>query len=430
MIRTYNEAIDYIFSKLPMFSRIGPVALKYNLDNISNLCAALGNPHERLKMIHVAGTNGKGTCSHILASIFQESGYKTGLYTSPHYKDFRERIKVNGQLITKRYLRDFIIKNIELIEKYQPSYFELSVALAFSYFESQKVDIAIIEVGLGGRLDSTNIINPLLSVITNISLDHVNVLGDTIEKIAFEKAGIIKRNIAVVIGVKNDKTEEIFISKAEEESAPIYFSQELVKTKTIVENIFHSTIETTIDDSKYLIKSSLNGPFAEENLRTALAAIKIFIKYYNSDFQITDLHIVRSINRLKSNTKYFGRWRVLGYKPLIIADGAHNEDAIEKTLNYIYQFQCNKLHIIIGLVDDKSWEKVFTYLPHSAEYYFTEANIPRAMKANKLKIIGHSFNLSGEVFPNVTTALKEAKRKAEKDDIILIFGSIYLVAEL
>lgn len=430
MIRTYNEAIDYIFSKLPMFSRIGPVALKYNLDNILNLCAALGNPHERLKMIHVAGTNGKGTCSHILASIFQESGYKTGLYTSPHYKDFRERIKVNGQLINKRYLRDFIIKNIELIEKYQPSYFELSVALAFSYFESQKVDIAIIEVGLGGRLDSTNIINPLLSVITNISLDHVNVLGDTIEKIAFEKAGIIKRNIPVVIGVKNDKTDEIFISKAEEESAPIYFSQELVKTKTIVDNIFHSTIETTIDDSKYLIKSSLNGPFAEENLRTALAAIKIFIKYYNSDFQITDLHIVRSINRLKSNTKYFGRWRVLGHTPLIIADGAHNEDAIEKTLNYINQLQFKKLHIIIGLVDDKSWEKVFTYLPHSAKYYFTEANIPRAMKANKLKSIGHSFNLYGEVFPNVKTALEEAKIKAEKEDIILIFGSIYLVAEL
>ncbi len=430
MIRSYEDAIDYIFSKLPMFSRVGPVALKYNLDNIQNLCSALGNPHEKLKMIHVAGTNGKGTSSHIIASIFQESGYKTGLYTSPHYKDFRERIKVNGNLITKTYLRDFIIKNTEIIEKYQPSYFELSVALAFSYFESQNVDIAIIEVGLGGRLDSTNIINPLLSIITNISFDHVNVLGDTIEKIAFEKAGIIKRNIPVVIGVRNDKTKEIFNSKAEEVSAPIYFSQELVKTKMIKENIFHSTIETTIDDRKYLIKSSLNGPFAEENLKTALAAIKIFIKYYNSYFKISDQQIIRGINRLKSNTKYFGRWRVLGHTPLIIADGAHNEDAIEKTLKYIRQLKFKKLHIIIGLVDDKAWEKVFTYLPHSAKYYFTEANIPRAMKADKLKNIGQSFKLSGEAFPNIKTALEEAKRNAENEDIILIFGSIYLVAEL
>jgi dihydrofolate synthase/folylpolyglutamate synthase len=430
MIKSYKDAIDYIFTKLPMFSRVGPVALKYNLDNILNLCSSLGNPHKKLKMIHVAGTNGKGTSSHILASIFQESGYKTGLYTSPHYKDFRERIKVSGKLITKTYLRDFIIKNNELIEKYQPSYFELSVALAFSYFESQNVDIAIIEVGLGGRLDSTNIINPLLSVITNISFDHVNVLGDTIEKIAFEKAGIIKKNIPVVIGVRNKKTSGVFITKAADVSAPIYFSQDLLKTQLTKENIFQSTIETTIDKQKYLIKSSLNGPFAEENLRTALAAIKIFNKYYNSDFHISDQQIIRGINRLKSNTKYFGRWRVLGHNPLIIADGAHNEDAIDKTLKYIQQSQFNNLHIIIGLVDDKSWEKVFTYLPLSAKYYFTEANIPRAMKANKLKSTGKSFNLSGEVHPNVQTALEAAKSKADKKDIILIFGSIYLVAEL
>jgi dihydrofolate synthase / folylpolyglutamate synthase len=430
MIKTYNDAIDYIFSKLPMFSRIGPVALKYNLDNILNLCSELGNPQKKLKMIHVAGTNGKGTCSHIISSIFQESGYKTGLYTSPHYKDFRERIKVNGLLITKKYLRDFIIKNTELIEKYQPSYFELSVALAFSYFESQKVDIAIIEVGLGGRLDSTNIINPFLSVITNISFDHVSVLGDTIEKIAFEKAGIIKKNIPIVIGVRNDKTSGIFMTKAVEQNAPIYFSQDLVKTHLIKENIFSSKIETTIADQKYLIKSSLNGPFAEENLRTALAAIKIFKKYNNSDFHISDHHIIRGINKLKSNTKYFGRWRVLGHNPLIIADGAHNEDAIEKTLQYIEQSQYNNLHIIIGIVDDKSWEKVFSFLPHSAKYYFSEANIPRAMKADKLKSFAKSFNLAGEVYLNVQTALDAAKGNADKKDIILIFGSIYLVAEL
>lgn len=430
MIRTYSDAIEYIFSRLPMFSRIGPSALRYDLGNIEKLCHHLGDPHKSFQSIHIAGTNGKGTTSHMLSSIFQEAGYKTGLYTSPHYKDFRERVKIDGKFITKKFLRDFIKNNYAFIEELKPSYFELSVALAFGYFAAEKVDIAVIEVGLGGRLDSTNIITPLLSLITNISHDHTAVLGNTLPEIAAEKAGIIKKNIPVVIGEKQKECNDVYEDKAGKEQSPLYYADDLVEIETKRNKIDKSKLEIKFENKIFNVNSRISGPFLASNVKYTVGAILKFRDHYSTGFNIKNEHIINGLQRVRKNTSYFGRWRILGKKPVIIADGAHNIDAIEKTIVYISGFSYTKTHIIIGVVNDKNWGNVLKILPKNAEYYFTKANIPRAMEENQLLRNASQYGLNGNAFPTLSEALCAAKSKAQKDDIILILGSIYLVGEL
>lgn len=429
--KTYKETEEYIFSKLPIFQRQGPKALKYDLGNIEKLCLLLDNPHHNFKSIHIAGTNGKGTTSHALASIFQEAGYKTGLYTSPHYKDFRERIKIDGKYISKQYIQSFFNNYLQIVEDIKPSYFELSVALAFSYFSDKKVDIAIIEVGLGGRLDSTNIITPLLSLITNISFDHTNTLGNTLEEISLEKAGIIKQNIPVVIGEKQEECLISYFNKAKENNSPIYFSDELTELKSVSKKLNFNKFEL----SKPLrgiseLSTDITGPFSFKNIKYAITSIDIFLKYYGAKWEIKKEHIINGLKNVKVNTKYFGRWHLLAKSPMVIADGAHNIGAIEETFEYLKNFEYNKLHIILGVVSDKSWDNIMSILPKTANYYFTKANIPRAMNEVVLKSQAKEYNLIGDSFKNVLEAKSYAIAKANKTDLILIIGSIYLVGEV
>lgn len=429
-ITTYKEAIEYIFSKLPIFQRQGPKALKYDLSNIEKFCSAIGNPHKKISSIHIAGTNGKGTTSHALASVFQDASYKTGLYTSPHYKDFRERIKINGKYIHKSYLKSFIIEHQAIIEAIKPSYFELSVALAFKYFADRKVDIAIIEVGLGGRLDSTNIITPLLSIITNISYDHTQTLGNTLADIATEKAGIIKENIPVVIGEKQVECVKSYKKVAHKNKADLYFADDLFSIRQIKSNRYCTKlgIEPPVFNIDTL-KTDLKGPFSSKNIKYALAAISVFHKYY-PEWDIDKNHISGGLRHIVKNTKYIGRWHILSRNPLTIADGAHNIGAIKDTLDYISLLEYNKLHIIFGIVNDKEWDNIFKLLPTEANYYFTKANIPRAMNENELKKMAAQYDLKGLAFPNITEAKKTALNTADKSDLILVLGSIYLVGEV
>lgn len=430
MIHSYKDAMEYIFSKLPMFSRTGPSALRYDLGNIVKMCRHLDDPHKKFPSVHIAGTNGKGTSSHLIASVFQEAGYKTGLYTSPHYKDFRERIKTDGKFIRKKFIKDFIISNYYFIEEIKPSYFELSVALAFSYFASMKVDIAIIEVGLGGRLDSTNIITPLLSLITNISYDHVGVLGDTLVKIAGEKAGIIKNKIPVVIGEKQNECKDVFEEKASVEKSPVFFADDLVEINRLNSKIDKAELAIIFENKTFVLNSGLSGPFIGNNIKYAVASILVFREFYRKRFNLSDVAILNGIQSVRKNTGYFGRWRILGKNPLIIADGAHNIDAIEKTMNYISSFAFGKIHIILGVVADKDWEKALKIMPDNAVYYFTKAGIPRAMEADQLQQKAFQSGLKGMSYQRLSDAMDSARSNAEKEDLILIIGSIYLVGEI
>ncbi len=429
-IKTYTQAIDYIYSKLPIFQRQGPKALKYDLSNITNFCSRIGNPQDKLQTIHIAGTNGKGTTSHILASIFQQAGYKTGLYTSPHYKDFRERIKINGKFIRKSSLTGFISTNQKLIEELKPTYFELSVAMAFDYFAKQKVDIAIIEVGLGGRLDSTNIITPLLSIITNISFDHTQTLGNTLAEIAAEKAGIIKNNIPVVIGDKQTECNPVYNKIAKKKNAPVYYADDLLEVNEIKQNLKCKKFSLTpalrnIDN----IKTDILGPFSHKNIKYSLAAIDVFLKYY-SNWRISKEDIIKGVRRVKNNTKYIGRWHIISKKPLMIADGAHNVGAMKETMEYIKQIKHNNLHIILGVVADKEWDKTMQLLPKKAIYYFTKADIPRAMNENDLRTEALKSGLKGNTFEDIHKAKQAVLKVAKPEDLILVLGSIYLVGEI
>lgn len=430
MISDYKEAIDFVYGQLPIFSKQGPPALKYNLDNINALCKRLGNPHLNFKSIHVGGTNGKGTTSHIIASILQEAGFKVGLHTSPHYKEFRERAKINGLLVPEAYVTDFIKDNYETFLEMKPSYFELSVALAFKYFSDSGVDIAIIEVGLGGRLDSTNILNPLLSVITNISYDHTQVLGDTLAKIAKEKAGIIKPNIPVVIGEKDDNYKVIFIEKAQKMNSVLTFADDVIGLKIIENKVDSMTLSVYKPFAIERLNIGTSGPFIFQNIKYALAAINIFSRFYNQQFNISIEHIKNGIINFKNNTTYIGRWSVISGSPLVIADGAHNFDAISRLFEYIKDFNFNRLFIIMGVVGDKSWEQTMNILPKNAHYLFTQAAIPRALSSEALLELGGKHGLKGEKYPDVNIALSDAKSKAATNDLILIIGSIYLLEDI
>lgn len=411
-----------------MYQRLGSAAYKKDLTNTIKLCEYTGNPQNNIKTIHIAGTNGKGTTTHIIAGGLQAQGYKVGVYTSPHYKDFRERIKINGTYIPKRFIIDFLNRYSKELEEIQPSFFEMTVAMAFLYFDEEKVDFAVIETGLGGRLDSTNVIIPLLSVITNISFDHQSMLGNTLAEIAGEKAGIIKNNIPVIIGESQKETDHVFIQKAIEMSAPVYFANDHIQ---LTQTGF--TDQNKIYNIKYNqqiwienLTTDLSGPFQERNIITGMYALKQLSETVN--INIEKLKLFFAV--LKSKTGYFGRWQILGSNPLIIADSAHNEGGLKIILREIQELKYKNLHIIIGFVNDKELSSVLELFPKKAIYYFAKANIPRGLNAALLKTEGEKYGLSGKSYISVRKALAAAKIKAHSDDLVFIGGSIFVVAEV
>jgi len=425
----YEQTIEYLYSQLPMFSRIGAAAYKEDLHNTIELCNALNNPQTKFKSIHVAGTNGKGSVSHMLAAILQQAGYKTGLYTSPHLKDFRERIKINGEMIAKNFIVDFVERTKKITEEIQPSFFELTVAMAFEYFAELQVDVAVIETGLGGRLDSTNIITPILSIITNIGYDHMNILGNTLKEIATEKAGIIKAGIPAVISEYTEETKTIFLKKAKEVNAPIYFAQEQFKTYDPIVTAHSLTID--VEDISNKCRETfildLNGAYQVKNLLAVLSAEGILTK---QGFKITNEAEKYGYANVKKLTGLHGRWDVIQENPTIVLDVAHNEDGIKQILKSKFPVQDSKTHFVIGLVKDKEIDKVLSLLPKGATYYFTHSHIPRALSGKGLKNKALEFKLKGDYFENVNDAIKAAKQKANKDDLIIVCGSVFLIGEV
>ena len=414
-----------------MFSRIGAAAYKKDLHNTIELCNALNDPQKKFKSIHIAGTNGKGSTSHMLAAMLQQAGYKTGLYTSPHLKDFRERIKINGVMVEEGFVVDFVERTRQLSESIQPSFFELTVAMAFEYFAQQKVDVAIIETGLGGRLDSTNIITPVLSVITNIGYDHMNILGNTLEEIAAEKAGIIKPGVPVIIGEYLPVTKPIFINKAATCNAPIYFASEKYAVTDIISTA--TSLNCNVKNTEHNITENftldLNGLYQTKNLCTVLCAEGILMTL---GFKIKNETEKFALANTKKLTGLHGRWDVIAQNPTIVLDVAHNEDGMKQVnsqLSVVNDKNAN-IHFVIGMVKDKEVGKVLSQLPQNATYYFTNAHIPRAMPATELQSNAAAFNLKGDCFDNVNEAIAAAKQKAAVTDLIIVCGSVFLVGEV
>ena len=425
----YLQTKDYLFTRLPMFSRIGAAAIKKDLHNTVALCQSLSNPHQQFKSIHVAGTNGKGSVSHMLAAILQTAGYKTGLYTSPHLHDFRERIKINGEMISKAYVIDFTKRIQPMIDELEPSFFEITVAMAFEYFAKEQVDIAVIEVGLGGRLDSTNIITPELSVITNIGWDHMNILGYSLKEIAFEKAGIIKKNIPVVIGETIPETKEVFLQKAKDSKAPVLLAQQqftIQQFKTKEEALF---VELREKETELVLQYEIDLPgiYQTNNLVTVLTAIRALQKLNR---KISEQHIQSALRQTKKINGLHGRWEVIHKNPTVVLDVGHNEDGITQIIQQIKQTIYNHLRIVIGMVKDKEVEKVLALLPKEAVYYFTRAQIPRAMPELELQNKALLLALKGERFTDVNLALNAAIEHSSAEDLILVCGSVYLVGEV
>ncbi|MBK9734927.1 MAG: bifunctional folylpolyglutamate synthase/dihydrofolate synthase [Saprospiraceae bacterium] len=425
----YTTCLEYMYAQLPMFQRIGSPAYKKDLTNTIKLCNLIGNPQNRLKTIHIAGTNGKGTTTHIIAGGLQAQGYKVGVYTSPHYIDFRERIKINGVFIPKKYIISFVNTYRKHLEEIKPSFFEMTVALAFAYFADQKTDYAVIETGLGGRLDSTNIIRPLMSVITNISYDHQNLLGDTLEEIAYEKAGIIKKNIPVIIGERQAEVKQKFIQKAKELHAEINFAEDhLTLIHSVDINQGKKQYRVKVDNVTWIDKlnTDLVGPFQERNIITGLYTL-----YQLSKQIVIDAEKIKDFfPSLKKSTYYIGRWQILSHNPTIIADSAHNEGGLKIILSEIMAMSHKKLHIVLGFVNDKKLDKVLGLFPKDAIYYFAKANIPRGLPADELKTNAAAFGLEGQKYISVRKAYAAARKKAKPDDIVFIGGSIFVVAEI
>lgn len=424
----YQDTLDYLYSRLPMFTRIGKAAFKKDLTNTLALCDVLGQPQHQFKSIHIAGTNGKGSTSHMLAAVLQNKGYKTGLYTSPHLKDFRERIRINGQMIPEQYVVDFVAQYQTDFERIEPSFFEWTVALCFDYFAKEKVDIAIIETGLGGRFDSTNVISPLLSVITNIGWDHMDMLGDTLDKIAFEKAGIIKPNTPVVIGEYDETTRPVFESKAKEEQAKIRFAADEYALRQI--EYTHKGLITDAyhhDEILYTsLASDLGGQYQQYNIPTVLCAID---ELNRLGFAIDEQATRQGISNTGKLTGLMGRWQTLQEKPRVICDTGHNVNGITLVIDQLNKQAYKKLHMVIGMVKDKDISKVLSLLPVNAEYYFCNAAIPRALPAAELAHVASEFHLHGTAFDSVQNALNAAKQAASDDDLIFVGGSTFVVAE-
>mgnify|MGYP003149004035 CR=1 FL=1 len=401
---TYKETLDWMFGQLPMYQQKGAAALNAKLDNIISFCNVLGNPEKKFKSIHVAGTNGKGSSSHMLSSILQEAGYKVGLYTSPHLKDFKERIKINGEVVSKKFVRDFIEENKTFFEYHKLSFFEMTVGMAFSYFAKEKVDVAVIEVGLGGRLDSTNIITPEVSLITNIGMDHTQFLGDTLEKIALEKAGIIKPKVPVVISETQPETKMIFNLIAHQ----------------LKSNIVFADVEPAIG-----YKTDLLGEYQQRNINGVVATIHQ-LKHFN----VTDEAISEGFKKVVENTGLLGRWQVLQENPLVVCDTAHNKEGLQLVLQQLKKQSYDQLHIVLGFVKDKDVRSVLSLFPKDAKYYFVRPSIPRGMDAIQLGELAQEQGLRGKVFKSVEKGLKNALKHAGDKDMIYVGGSTFVVAEV
>jgi dihydrofolate synthase/folylpolyglutamate synthase len=433
----YAQTLQYLYSQLPVFTRVGASAYKSDLDNTIELCKRIDNPQHKFKSVHIGGTNGKGSTSHMLAAILQTAGYKTGLYTSPHLRDFRERIRINGEMISEQQVIDFTAEHLKDFEEISPSFFEMTVALAFDIFAKAKVDIAVIEVGLGGRLDSTNIITPLLSVITNIGWDHMNILGDTLQLIAGEKAGIIKPGIPVIVGEYQPEVSDIFLRKAAKEETDLVFASD----EWDVELEFESeklkvNIAETIDlhiqgknpqHSTFNLQLDLTGTYQLKNIKTVLSAVE---QLRLQGFVITNDHIQTALRQVKTLTGLHGRWEVLSRNPLTICDTGHNPEGIKEVLKNISATPYKHLHLVIGMVNDKDITKVLSMLPANATYYFCKPDIPRGLEAENLKQQAESFGLHGEAYTNVKAALQSAQKNAQQGDLVFVGGSTFVVAEV
>ncbi|MDE3249234.1 MAG: bifunctional folylpolyglutamate synthase/dihydrofolate synthase [Bacteroidota bacterium] len=425
----YQQTLDYLFAKLPMYSRIGAAAFKADLTNTIALCASIGNPQLTIKTVHIAGTNGKGSTSHMLAAVFQKAGYKTGLYTSPHLVDFRERIRVNGEMVKE----DFVVRFTERIKPQitviEPSFFEITVAMAFSYFAEEQVDIAIIETGLGGRLDSTNIIIPELSVITNIGWDHMNMLGDSLEKIAGEKAGIIKQAVPVVIGETLPETITVFERAATEKAtvlsraADFYYAESWEEK----EHVLEVTVVDKRNDEHSVYELDLQGFYQTKNLLTVLTALRIL---RTKGWQMDIAAVREGLRYTRHLTGLQGRWEIVHTRPRVVLDVAHNEDGIRQVLAQADATDHTDLYFVLGMVKDKEIEKVIALLPEHAQYYFTQAAIPRALPAQELANKAAAAGLTGIIVPDVNTGLKAALQKAAPSDLIIVCGSVFLVGEV
>lgn len=421
----YQETLNYLYNSTPVFEHVGAVAYKEGLQNTLALDKHFNHPHTNFKTIHIAGTNGKGSCSHSLASILQEAGYKVGLYTSPHLVDFRERIRVNGQCISKERVVKFVKDERKFFEPLHPSFFELTTALAFKYFDEQKVDIAIIEVGLGGRLDCTNIISPILSIITNISFDHTQFLGDTLAKIAAEKAGIIKKGVPVIIGEANEETRPVFQSKANEVNSDIVFAEDNAIV-TSSSPIVDGGRRYNLSNNSTLV-GELSGDYQERNMNTILCACNI-LKQMN--IIKNDDVIAKGLTNICKNTGLLGRWQTIQNNPTVVCDTGHNVGGWNYLAPQIKRQQCNQLRIVFGMVDDKDINSVMFLLPKNAIYYWTQAESKRAIKAERVAEIAIKHDLRGEIFDNVEVAYTKALQDSNKDDFVFVGGSSYIVADL
>jgi dihydrofolate synthase/folylpolyglutamate synthase len=404
---TYSETLNWLFNQLPMYQLQGASAYKKDLTNVQVLMDYLGHPESQLQCIHVAGTNGKGSCSHMLASVLQEAGFKVGLYTSPHLKDFRERIKINGQMVSEAFVCDFVNQHQSFFEANDMSFFEMSVGLAFDYFTKEKIDIAIIEVGMGGRLDATNIISPLVSVITNIGLDHTQFLGNTLTAIAAEKAGIIKSNIPVVIGEYTSETQPVFLATAKANQSPLYFASDLIATA---------------------YPSDLIGDYQIHNKKTVLQTLTVL--NHNTAFKTTEKDWEKGLAQVVKNTGLEGRWQQLGAAPKIICDTAHNTHGLSIVLNQIQKEPFDQLHFVLGVVNDKDLDEVLPLFPKNAIYYFCKPNIPRGLEAAILAQKATQFGLGGKIYNSVSAAYENAKQNAQLTDFIYVGGSTFVVAEI
>lgn len=425
----YNDTLNWMFNKLPMYQRIGAAAYKADLDSTIEILNYLDNPQNNFKSIHIAGTNGKGSVSHSLASVFQEAGYKTGLYTSPHLRDFRERIRINGTMIPENNVVEFIEKHKNKLEELELSFFEMTVAMAFDYFSKEKIDVAIIEVGMGGRLDSTNVIKPELSIITNISLDHVKFLGDDEKKIAAEKAGIIKDNVEVVIGETQEKSKDVFIEKAKEKNSEIYFADTIINCeKQNIQITDYQILNVYKNKELYLkyLRFPLLGNYQKKNMSTIICALDIL----KNKFDITEDHIYEGLCNVVRNTSLMGRWQILGNRPLVVADTAHNVAGINEIKKQLDETSYSKLHFVLSVVNDKDIDGILSLLPKDAEYYFCKANIPRGLDVDILAKKASAQGLRGKIYSSVAEAYKNAIDSADINDLVFVGGSNFTVAEV
>jgi len=421
----YQETINYLFNALPMYQRIGQAAYKADLDTTIRIDEYFGHPHINFKSIHIAGTNGKGSVSHMIASILQEAGFKTGLYTSPHLKDFRERIKINGQMISQEYVVDFVQKHNNIFKSLNASFFEMTVAMAFKYFSDCKIDYAVIEVGMGGRLDSTNIINPILSIITNIGKDHTKFLGESIPEIATEKAGIIKKNVPVIISETDELSKPVFNSIAKRKDADLYFADQHIKFDYLCENLNYN-IYNLVRDNK-IFELDLKGNYQSKNLAAVYKSIRLLQKM---GVEITNENLKYGLKNIIKNTGIKGRWQILNKEPLVVCDVGHNYEGVSYVVKQIMKQSFKKLRIVWGMVNDKDISKILNILPKNAYYYFTQAGIPRALSANLLYQEAIKYGLKGEIIRDVKNAYNKAIMQSGENDMVFIGGSTFVVAEI